>query len=162
MQYQQDAAKLLSQVIDCLNALDNLSNSTSSHRLDPFEPLIKRLVAIRDDLQKEYSLVPAQRKMNELTARVVGGVWGLNDPRYRSALAGILGRYQRSGKPPKARLGGLRGGRPRKDGQPTQTLERKGYSADFLPASKNGRMRIHPPKHSLIEQSTAMMREHKI
>lgn len=152
MQYSQKICVLLSQTIDVLNVLEDLNNHTPSHRLDSFEPLIRRLVAIRDDLQTGRGLVPARRKMNELTARLVGGNWGANDAKYRSAAAAALGKYQRLGKPAKARLGGLKGGRPRKDGRPTQTLERKGYSVDFIPTPKHGRMRTHPAKNSMAGQ----------
>ena len=134
----------MERIINDFRALDRLTEGHASHQLDRFEPLIVRLESIQRDLQKENNLLPAIRKTNELGARLIGGIWGLDNPKYRSALASLLGSYQRQGKPPKARLGGLRGSRPRKDGRPTQTLERKGYSAESLPPVKSGKIRVHP------------------
>jgi hypothetical protein len=144
MQYRHEAAEILAQIIERLQALDRLTDAHPSHKLDYFEPLTVRLENIRADLLKETSLLPATRKTNELRARLIGGIWGLDDPKYRSTLAALLGSYQRQSKPPKAKLGGLRGGRPRKDGLPTQTLEKKGYSAEFLPPTKGNGLRVHP------------------
>jgi len=144
MQYREKAAALLAEAIVKLVELDELTKNTTSHRLDPFQPLVARLEAIRQDLQRESGMLPASRKTFELNARMLGGFARLADPKYRSLLASLLGQYQRTGAPPKAKLGGLKGGRPRKDGKPTQTLERKGYAADSLPPTKKGKTRIHP------------------
>lgn len=143
MQYQEAAAALIGSAAESLAALDRLTAETSSHRLDAFEPLIRRLSSIRDDLAKGTRLGPAIAKTNELNALLVGGS-KLNQPKYRSLLASLLGSYERTGAPRKAILGGLRGGRPRKDGKAKQTLEMKGYSADNLPPPKTGKTRVHP------------------
>jgi hypothetical protein len=144
MQYRESAAALLEDIIVRLRELDRLTETEVSHRLDLLEPLTTRLEAIRQDLVRENGLLPAMRKTNELRARLIGGIWGLDDPKYRSTLAALLGSYQRASKPPKAQLGGLRGGRPRKDGRPVRTMESKGYSAECLPAPKGKGLRIHP------------------
>ena len=144
MQYRQKAAELLANIITKLVELDELTEKTNSHRLDPFQPLIARLDSIKQDLLRESGMVPAIRKTFELNARMLGGHARLADRKYRSLLASLLGQYQRTGSPPKAKLGGLKGGRPRKDGRPTQTLERKGYAADNLPPAKTGKTRVHP------------------
>jgi len=144
MQYYEEAAAFLEAAIIQLRALDRLTEAHPSHRLDLLEPLSVRLDAIRSDLLRENGLLPAIRKTNELRARLIGGIWGLDDPKYRSTLATLLGSYQRSSKPPKARLGGLHGGRPRKDGLPTRTLASKGYSAECLPPPKAKGVRSHP------------------
>lgn len=144
---------LLEETIEKLKALDALTEAHSSHRLDLLEPLTARLEAIRQDLLKENGLLPAMRKTNELRGRLIGGIWGLHDPKYRSTLAALLGSYQRSSKPPKAHLGGLKGGRPRKDGLPRRTLESKGYSADCLPPPKSKGVRTHPEVREYLRAS---------
>jgi len=144
MQYREEATKILSEIIERFRALDHLSESHSGQKLDSFEPLSVRLERIRTDLTIENRMLPALRKTNDLRTRLLGGMPGANDPKFRSSVAAILGSYQRTSKPPKAKLGGLRGGRPRKDGRPTQTLERKGYSAEHLPPPKEKGLRVHP------------------
>lgn len=142
--YQDEAAKLLENIIQLFGALDRLSEKHEGQKLDDFGPLTARLAGIRADLMADSRMLPAIRKTNELRMRLLGGLAGIEDPKYRSALAAILGSYQRNNTPAKARLGGLRGGRPRKDGLPTRTLERKGYTPETLPPSKAGRLRVHP------------------
>ncbi len=153
MQYKESAAGLLEEIIARLRELDRLTETEVSHRLDLLEPLTTRLEAIRQDLVRENGLLPAMRKTNELRARLIGGIWGLDDPKYRSTLAALLGSYQRQAKPPKARLGGLKGGRPRKDGRPVRTMESKGYSADCLPEPKEKGVRIHPEAREFLRAS---------
>ena len=87
MQYRDFAARLLEDVILKLRTLDELTEVYPSHRLDLFEPLIIRLEAIRSDLLRDSGLLAATRKTGELRARLIGGIWGLDDPRYRSSLA---------------------------------------------------------------------------
>jgi hypothetical protein len=144
MQYRIEAAQILENVIELLLQLDRLTDSYRSHRLEKLQPLTARLAQIRDDLREETGMLPAMQKTGELCSRLIGGNWGVNDKHYRSTLARILGSHQKHPKQSKASLGGLRGGRPRKDGRPTQTLERKGYSADTIPEPKSGRVRVHP------------------
>jgi len=144
IQYRERAAEILAEVIARLREVDSLTSANQSHRLDLFEPLIVRLEGIVKDLRQDAALSSAIRRSNELVTRLVGGLSGLNNPKYRSILASVLGRYHRQGTPPKAYLGGLKGGRPRKDGKPVQTLESKGYFAETLPPKKSGKMRVHP------------------
>lgn len=137
--------ELLGDVIARLRALDELTESTPTHRLERFTPLIDRLESIREDLCSDTRMRPAMRKTSELNARLSGGFSRLDDPKYRSLLGSLLGQYQRRTKPSKAYLGGLKGGRPRKDGKPTRTLESKGYTAETLPtAKKEKKVRVHP------------------
>jgi hypothetical protein len=144
MQYREEAAVILSAAIERLEALDQLGTRYPGHRLDSLEPLTERLRRIRADLLKENRMLPAIRKTTELRTRLTGGIAGLNDPTLRSTLASILGSHKRKGDPARARLGGLKGGRPRKDKQPVRTLLSKGYSAEHLPPPKEKGMRVHP------------------
>jgi hypothetical protein len=155
MQYRERAASILDEVIASLRKLDSLTLATNSHRLDVFEPLIARLEGILADLRNDTKFSAAIKKSNELVSIMVGGLSGLNHPKYRSMLASILGRYQRQGTPPKAQLGGLRGGRPRKDGKPVQTLESKGYSVETLPPKKFGKTRVHPKYRPMSVRKSA-------
>jgi hypothetical protein len=87
MQYRDSAARLLEDVILKLRTLDELTEVYPSHRLDLFELLIIRLEAIRSDLLRDSGLLAATRKTGELRARLIGGIWGIDDSRYRSSLA---------------------------------------------------------------------------
>lgn len=159
MQYEREMTVLLEEIVGKLKAIDQATSACPSHKLDSFEPLIQRLTAIRDDLAHGNRLLPAIRKTNDLNARLAAAS-DLADPRYRSTLAALLGSYQPRGKPPKSKLGGLKGGRPRKDGKPVQTLERKGYSAENLPAKKEGKKRVHPPLQLTMVRSQAGMQNY--
>jgi hypothetical protein len=154
MQYRLEVAQLLNEIIERLKVLDGLSDHCGTHRLDSMKPLTTRLEAIRDDMSVENRLKPAINKTTELVTCLVGGP-ELENPAYRSLVASLLGRYQRTGVPPKAKLGGLRGGRPRKDGQPTRTLESKGYSAEVLPPTKGKGVRSHPNLRDHLRASSA-------
>lgn len=144
MHYRLEAAKFLSEILLQLEELDRLSDRFPGHRLESFEPLAARLRSIMEDLLQENRMLPAKKKCAELVTRLIGGHAGLRDPKFRSAVGAILGSYQRKGDRSKARLGGLTGGRPRKDGKPRQTLQSKGYSAGTLPPPKEKGVRVHP------------------
>ena len=88
MQYRDEAAKLLDEVVDRLRRLDLLSAGCGTHRLDTLEPLATRLEAIARDLKQEARLKPAIAKTSELVTRLIGGL-GLENPAYRSLLAGL-------------------------------------------------------------------------
>lgn len=148
LQYREEAAGVLAQVVELLRRLDALGAAERAQRLDEMEPLAERLERIRHDLDGGRML-PALKRSNELRAQLSGGQFGMNDPQLRSAVAAILGSYKRAGSEERARQGGLKGGRPRKDGKPVMTLERKGYSLDFLPPKKVLGMRVHPPRREL-------------
>lgn len=143
MEYRTEAARLLDEAVECLMALDALSEQCQSHHLSSLRPLSRRLEVIAADLRRDNRLGPAITKTDELIMRLIGN-GELADPAYRSLVAGVLGKYSRRKGSPQAKLGGLRGGRPRKDGQPVRTLESKGYSAEFLPPAKIKGLRQHP------------------
>lgn len=155
MQYRQEAAGLLDEVIKRLTELDELSERCVSHRLGSMGPLRRRLEAIRDDLKAENRLLPAMRQTTQMITCLLEGP-DLRNPKYRSLLARLLGSYQKkTNAPAKARLGGLRGGRPRKDGKPVRTLESKGYSAAVMPPPKGKGVRSHPDVREYLRGAQA-------
>jgi hypothetical protein len=143
MQYLVEAADRLAEIVLLIRRLDEIGEQQASHRLDGLEPVAARLEQIANDLAQGM-LASATRRTSELNARLIDGFSGIDDPKYRSTLAAALGRYRRKATPAQAQLGGLRGGRPRKDGRPTRTLESKGYTAATLPDRKPAGARVHP------------------
>jgi hypothetical protein len=141
--YSFQAAILISEAVDALRRLDELTSREQSHRLDPLGPLILRLENIHRELAAN-KLSAATRKTHDLIVRLIGGLLEFENPAYRSALASALGQYRHKPKPRHSKLGGLNGGRPRKDGTPTRTLASKGYSSETLPPPKDKRVRSHP------------------
>ena len=141
--YVLEAVTLIEEAIVALRRLDELTDSEQSHKLDRFEPLILRLERIHGDLLAN-KLAAATRKTHDLTVRLIGGLLEFENPVYRSAIASALGQYRNKPKPKHSKLGGLTGGRPRKDGTPTRTLASKGYSEENLPSPKERRLRSHP------------------
>lgn len=141
--YNSQAVTLIAEAAAALRRLDGLTDNEPAHRLDRFEPLILRLEQIRADLAAN-KLAAATRKTHDLTVRLVGGLLEFENPVYRSALASALGQYRNKPKPKHSKLGGLKGGRPRKDGTPTRTLASKGYSVEMLPPPKDKGVRTHP------------------
>jgi hypothetical protein len=141
--YPGEAAALIGEAMTALKRLDELTSRELVHRLDPLAPLIMRLEHIHSELVAGR-LAGATRGTHDLTVRLLGRVVEFEDPAYRSALASALAQYSHKPKPRHSKLGGLKGGRPRKDGQPVRTMESKGYSADVLPPPKSKGMRSHP------------------
>jgi hypothetical protein len=144
MQYREEIANRLRVVVQALREIDDISRNTPSHRLDYLEPVQLKFAGILSDLERDTGLGAATAKVAELNARLSHGFSRLADPRYRSLLASLLGSYQRDGGPTTAHLGGLKGGRPRKDRKPVMTLERKGYTAQTMPGKKPKGLRSHP------------------
>ncbi len=141
--YNSQALTLIGEAAEALRRLDGITESEPAHRLDRFEPLILRLEQIRADLAAN-KLVAATRKTHDLTVRLIGGLLEFENPAYRSALASALAQYRNKPNPKHSKLGGLKGGRPRKDGSPRRTLESKGYSVKMLPPPKGKGLRTHP------------------